>query len=49
MAHILLEVVCPGHRLWVSKAKDKVRIKVEDHLEREEMWVYPKVTLTEDL
>jgi hypothetical protein len=49
LALILLVEECLGRRLWASKVKDKVRIKVEDHLEKEEMLVYPKVTLTEDL
>jgi hypothetical protein len=49
LAHILLVVECLDHRLWASKVKDKVRIKVVDHLGKEEMWVYPKVTLIEDL
>jgi hypothetical protein len=49
LARILLVEVCLGHRLWGSKVKDKVRIKVEDHLEKEEMLVYQKVTLIEDL
>jgi hypothetical protein len=49
LALILLVEECLDHRLWASKVKDKVRIRVEDHLEKEEMLVYPKVTLIEDL
>jgi hypothetical protein len=49
LAPILLVEECLDHRLWASKVKAKVKVKVEDHPGKEEMSVYPKVTLIEDL